>query len=154
MWTASGGEILKRVNAICSSGRKSARQYFDPVAARVREVDRPAAAAVSNLIGLGLPWVCPVRYPAFANTREHGVELGIGDREGVVLGCTLFSGVGEIERRATGKPNRMEPTPGAHRARRRQSKHLGKKSSGSTLVAAPDDQVVEVDRHASSVARG
>jgi len=37
------------------------RQYLDPVAARVREVDRPAAAAVGDLIGLGLLRVGPVR---------------------------------------------------------------------------------------------
>ncbi len=88
------------------------RQYLDPVVARVREIDRPAVAAVGDLIGLGLLWVGPVWYPTFADAREQGVELGISDREGVVLWRELFSGVGEIERCAARESNLVEPAPG------------------------------------------
>ena len=120
---------------MAEAAARLSRQYLDPVVARVHEVDRSAAAAVGDLIGLGLLWVGPVRYPAFADTREQGVELEIGYREGVVLWRKLFSGVSEIERRAVREPNRVEPAPGANSARRRQPEHLGEKSSGSALVA-------------------
>jgi hypothetical protein len=132
--------------------RQLSRQYLDPVAARVSEVDRPTAVAVGDLIGLGLLWVGPVRDPPFAEPREEGVELAIAYREGVMLRRELVSGVGEIERRAGREPNRVKPAAGANRGRRRQSEHLREKGSGSALVARMDDQMVEIYRHEIRVA--
>jgi hypothetical protein len=103
---------------------------------RVREVDRPpAAAAVGDLPGLRLLWVGPVRQPALADAREQGVELGLAHRERVMLWLEQLSGVGEVERRAAGEPDLVEPAAGAHRARRRQPEHLREKRSGGALVA-------------------
>lgn len=121
------------------------RQYLHVVTGRIFEVE--AAPVVVDCVHLLVPGVSPIRETALADASEDGVELLLGDQEGVVM--TLWSStVVVVETDAVG---RLDAHEGPEALRRIEAEDLGQKCGRRLFVSNRDDGVVELNGHERSL---
>ena len=122
-----------------------ARQYLEPMPARVREVDGAPVATLIHLPRTCLAGVCPVRHSALFDTAKDGVEFRLAHGEGEVLRAdgALFDG-GEVECKPVVQGDGEEVTHGDGGS---QAQELGEEGRRFGLVPNGHDRVVKLHRH-------
>ena len=115
------------------------------MAARVLEVDATAPVVLADLTRPRPGGVGPVVEATGTDPAEGLVELGVGERERVVLRPDVVAAVGEVERDTVVETHGDERP---HPNRRRQPEDLGQELGGRLLVPGAHDGVIQPDAHA------
>src|SRR5271170_1875663 len=116
------------------------------MAGGVGEVDSTTAVVVVDLAGPALTGIRPMLQAPRLDFAVDGVELRLGDEEGVVLPPDLLplGDIGEIETDAVLECDNHEV---AKRLGAWQAEQFGEKLRGLLFVACRDNGVVETDGH-------
>src|SRR5271156_890660 len=110
---------------------------------RVAKIDPAAAVPVIDLTVVGAPRCAAIGELRLANAAEDGIELGIADREGVMVALELLDVV-EKERERVVDTHRREMA--AVRIGM-ETKNARKIFRRRPLITGRDDGVVEGDGH-------
>ncbi len=110
---------------------------------RIHEVHAPAAVVVVDLARLLSVRIGVVRDPRLPDAGEGGVELLVGDEEGVVLhDDRLRRDGGEVQGHPVAGGDRDERAPLGPDL---QPQHVGQERGGLPVVPGVDDGVVQLD---------
>ena len=117
---------------------------LEEMAIGVGEIYTSPTVVAVDLSAAVPPWVSPVLQPPFANAAENLIEFVFLDEKGVVLRGDRLVDFVEVERGTIAEFD-DEKWPKARG--RREAKYFREECGGMLLVAAPDDDVVQLHAH-------